>query len=143
MKPLSKDLSFKALLAKRGLKLTRQREMIVKAFLATKDHMDIETLTKKIRHKYPRIGAATVYRTMHFLKEAGIASERHFGTRYAVYEPLFPHQHHDHLICLSCQEIIEFENPEIEILQDKVAKKYRYTLETHKHELYGYCSNCR
>jgi len=126
-----------------GLKSTRQRDAIVETFLNTHGHIDIEALYQKVKRKYPKIGYATVYRTMKLLKDSGIASERHFGTRHAVYEPRIPDQHHDHLICLKCNRIIEFENQKIEKLQDKIAKKYQFQLANHKHELYGYCANCQ
>lgn len=129
-------------LSSKGLKSTKQRDIIVQVFLATKNHVDIETLYQRVKEKDSRIGYATVYRTMKLLKESGIASERHFGTRHAVYEPDSPQQHHDHLICIKCNEIIEFENKQIETLQDTIARKFKYTLINHKHELYGYCSKC-
>ena len=132
----------KTYLASRGLKSTRQRDLIVETFLSIKDHIDIETLYGKVKEKNPQVGYATVYRTMKLLKECGIAAERHFGTRHAVYEPHLPNKHHDHLICLKCQKIIEFKNEEIEMLQDKIAKRHGFSLTTHKHELYGLCMDC-
>ena len=133
----------KSYLSKQGLKSTKQRDIIVEIFLQTTDHIDIEALYTKVKKKHPEIGYATVYRTMKLLKECGIAAERHFGTRHAVYEPHVPHMHHDHLICEKCNAIIEFENLEIEALQEQVAKKHKFQLTTHKHELYGFCSQCK
>ena len=133
----------KAYLISNGLKSTKQRDLIVDAFLDTKDHIDIESLYVKVKRKHPKIGYATVYRTMKLLKDSGVASERHFGTRHAVYEPDLPDQHHDHLICTACGKIVEFENPAIEALQIKIAKKYKFVLKYHKHELYGLCEDCQ
>ena len=133
----------KSYLADRGLKSTKQRDSIVEIFLQITDHIDIESLYAKVKKKYPDIGYATVYRTMKLLKDSGIAAERHFGTRHAVYEPHAPHTHHDHLICEKCNTIIEFENPQIEALQEQVAKKHKFQLTTHKHELYGFCNQCK
>lgn len=127
----------------KGLKSTKQRDIIVKTFLQTQDHIDIHSLYQKVRETFPNLGYATVYRTMKLLKECGVACERHFGTRYAVYEPSSDHAHHDHLICLECNKIVEFENKSIERLQEQVAKKYNYTLLHHKHELYGHCKDCK
>lgn len=133
----------KAYLVSNGLKSTTQRNTIVEVFLKTKDHIDIDSLYKKVKLKNSRIGYATVYRTMKLLKDSGIAAERHFGTRHAVYEPHLPDHHHDHLICETCDKIVEFENETIENLQEVIARKYKFKLTSHKHELYGICLDCR
>lgn len=135
-------MNFKALLSSKGLKSTKQRDAIVQEFLKLEDHVDIDSLYQRVKAKNPKIGYATVYRTMKLLKECGMASERHFGTRQALYEP-HHNTHHDHLICVNCNKIIEFENEKIEKLQDAIAQKYGFRLENHKHELYGTCAQCR
>ena len=134
--------AFHQYLALKGLKSTKQRDIIVEEFLKTKEHIDVEALYEKVRARSTAIGYATVYRTMKLLKEGGLASERHFGHGYALYEP-HDKDHHDHLICLKCHKILEFENEAIEKLQDVVAKKYNFKLMTHKHELYGHCQTCQ
>ncbi len=139
--PFSLD-NLKTILSSKGLKSTKQRDAIVQEFLKLEDHVDIDSLYQRVKTKNPQIGYATVYRTMKLLKECGIASERHFGTRQALYEPHHEESHHDHLICVSCNKIIEFENEKIEKLQEAIAKKYGFRLENHKHELYGTCSQC-
>jgi Fur family transcriptional regulator, ferric uptake regulator len=134
---------FQTYLTSKGLKNTKQRALIVDIFLSTKDHINVDSLYQKVKAKNPGIGYATVYRTMKLLKESGVASERHFGTGQALYEPLLADEHHDHLICISCRKIIEFENPKIESLQERVAKDHQFKLTTHKHELYGHCKKCQ
>lgn len=134
----------KEFLSANGLKSTKQRDLIIETFLETKDHVDIDSLYKKVKEKNSHVGYTTVYRTMKLLKESGIASERHFGTRrHALYEPHLPNTHHDHLICVACHKIVEFENDTIEKIQKLVAQKYRFKLTHHKHELYGYCGECK
>lgn len=135
-------MQLKALLLAKGLKSTKQRDAILQEFLQLRKHVDIDSLYQKVKAKHPTIGYATVYRTMKLLKECGMASERHFGTRQALYEPKHD-THHDHLICLRCNKIIEFENKKIESLQEEIAKKYGFHLKNHKHELYGHCTPCR
>jgi Fur family ferric uptake transcriptional regulator len=135
--------SVKEFLSTKGLKATVQRDAVIETFLKIKEHVDIDSLYRKVKEKNPRIGYATVYRTMKLLKECGIASERHFGSRQALYEPHHPDTHHDHLICIKCSKIIEFENDDIEKIQDMIAKKYKFALTHHKHELYGYCGGCK
>ena len=123
------------------LKHTRQREAILEVFLQTRGHITSEDLFRKVRELYPRIGHTTVYRTMKILCDAGLATERHFengATRYEI-----QHQHHDHLVCLRCGKIIEFESSTIEGAQDEIAKRHGFRLLRHRHELYGHCSACR
>lgn len=127
---------------KKGLRNSSARETIAKEFFKTKDHITIEELLSKTRKLNPKIGIATVYRTLHLLQECGLAIRRDFNTGIVSFEPQTEH-HHDHLICTSCGKIIEFFFDEIERAQTKVAQKYDFTLQHHKMELYGTCKNCR
>lgn len=123
-----------------GLKTTSQRELIVDVFLHCQEHVSVEELLQRVRERNARVGYATVYRTMKLLIEAGLAVCRHFGdgqTRYEVSGPETPH--HDHLICERCGLILEFENDEIERLQDNVAQRLGFKIVRHKLELYGLC----
>ena len=126
---------------RRGLKTTAQRELIVDVFLHCSDHVSIEELLTEVRARSAKVGYATVYRTMKLLTDAGLAAIRQFGdgqTRYEVAGSEAPH--HDHLICMKCGLILEFENHEIEELQDSVADKLGgFKIINHKLELYGLC----
>lgn len=126
----------------KGLKITSQRDLITDTFLKSKTHMSLEELLYQVRRKNPRIGYATVYRTMKLLTDCGIAVERHFGDGQTRYEPL-PESHHDHLICTSCGKILEFEDKRIEKLQHEVAEERDFEVISHKLELYGLCSECK
>lgn len=128
-------------LSNKGLKSTSQREIIVDTFLRTKGHLPIEELLKRVRKRNINISYATVYRTLKLLIECGVAKERHFSNSPAVYERIVD-EHHDHMICLECGKIIEFENEEIEALQEQVAKLHHFTIFRHKHEIYGRCNRC-
>jgi len=128
----------------RGLKVTRQREIILQSFLKTGKHVGVEDLLQTVRRKSPSIGNATVYRTMRLFVEAGIAEERRFSTGATLFEPHDGDEHHhDHLICTSCERIFEFENEAIEKLQDEVAEAQGFRLTHHKMELYGLCADCQ
>ncbi len=127
-----------------GLKLTRQREEILEAFLGAHKHVGVEELLGLVRAKQPGIGHATVYRTMKLFVDSGIATERHFSDGATLYEPeTDEHDHHDHLICTSCGKIVEFEDERIEDLQEAVAKQMGFVLTHHKMELYGLCGDCQ
>jgi Fur family ferric uptake transcriptional regulator len=112
-------------------------------FFASDGHLSIEELLDEVRLKEPRIGYATVYRTLKLLKECGLAFERHFGDGVSRYEVAWSNEHHDHLICVECEKIIEFEDDDIEVLQHQVAAKHGFKLVRHKLELYGVCPDCR
>ena len=142
MKRAKKKL-FHDFITRKGLKSTRQRDIILDCFLSSERHMSIEELYLKLRSKHPGIGYATVYRTLKLFAEAGIANEIQFGDGQTRYEHVSEGEHHDHLVCTRCGAITEFENETIEKLQDQVAENYGFLIETHKLELYGSCSKCR
>ena len=122
----------------RRLNTTSQREAIVEQFLRTRDHVSIDELLGKVRKRHPKVGYATVYRTLKLLVDSGLAVERQFGDGQARYEVVG--DHHDHLICMKCGLILEFEDDEIERLQDNIAQRLGgFTVLRHRHELYGLC----
>ncbi len=134
---------FQQHLARSGLKATRQRELIARAFFATNTHISAEALYRRVSGRDHRIGLVTVYRTLKLLKEAGLAHERQFGEGRALFEHASSERHHDHMICTDCGKITEFENCEIEALQEQVARRFAFTLQYHKLELYGFCRDCK
>lgn len=133
---------FRDYLAREGLKSTSQREIILDEFLAAGSHLSTEDLYLRLRKKFPHIGYATVHRTLKLFSECGIAAERHFGDGQTRYELASDEEHHDHLICTRCNTIIEFENPEIERLQEAVADQHGFVIERHRLEIFGLCSKC-
>src|SRR6266478_1969706 len=129
---------------RKGLRSTEQRRLIIDTFFHAPAHITIEDLLGQVRSADPKVGYATVYRTLKLLAESGVANERHFGDGVTRYELADSEEtHHDHLICLECQGITEFEEPRIESLQDEVARTHGFDLRTHKHELYGVCAECQ
>ncbi len=124
------------------LNTTVQREAIVDQFLRTADHISIDELLAKVRRRHPKVGYATVYRTLKLLVESGLAMERQFGDGQARFE--VAGAHHDHLICARCNHILEFEDDEIERLQEKIALRLGgFTVIRHRHELYALCPKAR
>nr|WP_275936513.1 Fur family transcriptional regulator [Chondromyces apiculatus] len=131
-------------MVEKGLRSTAQRRLIIDTFFEGAPHMTIEELLQQVRGVDRGIGYATVYRTLKLLAECGVASERRFGDGLSRYELADDaSSHHDHLICLSCGKIIEFEEPQIEALQDAIAEKYGFLVTSHKHEMYGECADCQ
>jgi Fur family ferric uptake transcriptional regulator len=126
-----------------GLRSTDQRRVIVEAFFRAPHHVSIEELLARVRVREPKVGYATVYRTLKLMAASGVACERDFGDGLTRYELADSRAHHDHIICDVCGSITEFEEPAIEQLQEKIAARYDFTLRSHKHELYGTCPGCR
>lgn len=133
---------FAKYIEKKGLKTTQQRNDIIRTFLKSGGHLSVDDLHQKVKKVNPRVGYATVYRTLKLLAESGVAVERHFDDGHTRYEHLEPEEHHDHLICVKCGNIIEFEDKNIESLQEKVANKHGFRVVTHNLEMYGYCKKC-
>jgi len=138
----SKD-DFRTYLASRKLKSTRQREIILDEFLRVGEHLSTEELYLRLREQHPHIGYATVHRTLKLFAECGIAEPRHFGDGQTRYESRDGEEHHDHLICTDCGAIVEFENSQIEALQESVARQHGFRIVRHRLELYGRCRACQ
>ena len=130
------------LLTRRGLRSTAQRRLILDRLFEVGEHFTADDLIADVRNADASVGSATVYRTLRMLVDAGLLQEHRFadteGTRF---ELTVPDEHHDHIICLDCGAIREFEEPLIEQLQDRVAAQFGFKLEYHTHQLYARCKN--
>jgi Fur family ferric uptake transcriptional regulator len=120
----------------KGLRMTEQRRTIAAVLEESKDHPDVEELYARASARDSAISLATVYRTVKLFEEAGILDKLEFGDGRARYEDA-ERDHHDHLIDINSGEVIEFMDPEIEKLQEKIAEKLGFRLMGHKLELYG------
>ncbi|MHB0976327.1 MAG: Fur family transcriptional regulator [Candidatus Aquicultorales bacterium] len=134
--------AFEEYLVDKGLKTTKQRDLIVSTFLSLDSHIGAEELYQKVRKVDPKVGLATVYRTLRLLSEAGVAREHKFGDACSRYEPLGAKSHHDHLICVECGSVEEFENRRIEELQERIAEEKGFDVMSHRLEIYGVCGRC-
>ncbi|WP_209503686.1 MULTISPECIES: Fur family transcriptional regulator [unclassified Ruegeria] len=120
----------------KGLRMTGQRRIIAQVLEQSDDHPDVEELYARASAIDTGISIATVYRTVKLFEEAGILERLEFGDGRARYEDA-ERDHHDHLIDMQSGEVIEFVDPEIEALQEKIAAKLGYKLKGHRLELYG------
>ena len=120
----------------KGLRLTGQRRTIATVLEDSDDHPDVEDLYERASAQDDGISLATVYRTVKLFEEAGILDRVEFGDGRARYEDA-ERDHHDHLIDLTTGQVIEFVDPDIEALQEKIAAKLGFKLKGHKLELYG------
>jgi Fur family ferric uptake transcriptional regulator len=130
-------------LTRKRLKRTEQRETILQVFLKSKRHLTVEELHELVKRKDPGIGLTTIYRTMKLFCECNLARANHFDESRVRYEQQYKTAHHDHMICLTCGETIEFVNSQIEKLQEKVAEQFGFKMTDHRMEIYGLCQKCQ
>lgn len=119
-----------------GLRMTGQRRIIAAVLEDSDDHPDVEELYHRASARDSAISLATVYRTVKLFQESGILDKLEFGDGRARYEDA-ERDHHDHLIDMNTGQVIEFCDPDIEALQEKIAAKLGYKLKGHRLELYG------
>jgi len=119
-----------------GMRLTGQRRVIAAVLEDAVDHPDVIELHARAAQVDPGISIATVYRTVKLFEEAGILEKHDFGDGRARYESA-DRDHHDHLIDIATGEVIEFVDPEIEALQERIARRLGYRIVDHRLELYA------
>lgn len=120
----------------RGVQMTPHRQIIAEVLEGSDDHPDVEELHQRAQARDPEISIASVYSTVKLFEEAGILDKLEFGDGRARYEDA-ERDHHDHLIDMNSGQVIEFVDPDIEALQEKIAAKLGYRLMGHRLELYG------
>ena len=120
----------------KGMKMTEQRRVIARVLSMAKDHPDVEKVYRRASEMDPKISIATVYRTVRLFEEANIIERHDFGDGRSRYEEATD-EHHDHLIDIQSGEVIEFQNQEIEALQEEIAENHGMKLVGHRLELYG------
>ena len=130
-------------ISENNLKITKQRRIVLKVFLESKDHVSVEELYNEVLKAEPKIGLATVYRTLALLTKSGLALEMDFGDGQKRYESSYRSIHHDHMVCTKCSKILEFNHPLIEKYQDEVAEQNNFKITSHKLDLFGLCENCK
>jgi len=133
---VNQPIDIEALCAERGLRITEQRRVIAKVLSESIDHPDVERLHQRATEIDPGISIATVYRTVRLFEEAGILDRHDFGDGRARYEAA-PEAHHDHMIDVETGKVIEFVDPELEVLQRQIAERLGFRLVDHRMELYG------
>ena len=128
--------SIEARCAAKGMRMTEQRRVIARVLAASDDHPDVEELYRRCAKVDDRISISTVYRTVKLFEDAGIIARHDFRDGRSRYETV-PEEHHDHLIDLKNGVVIEFRSPEIEALQERIAREHGFKLVDHRLELYG------
>ena len=126
-----------------GLKVTLPRLKILEILeKSSNHHLTVEDIYRALIEKNQEINVATIYRVLSQFEESGIVNKLNFENNQAVYE-LSNVEHHDHLVCVKCNVIIEFQDDVIEQHQLQIADKYDFQLTDHSLYLYGLCKNCK
>jgi len=135
--------NFKQQVSKLGFKNSIQKDYILKILFYSDEHLTAEQIAAKVKKEHNiDVGIATVYRTMKFFEDLNIIESLDVGDSVKRYE-LSLSLHHDHLVCTSCNKIIEFTDELIEEQQIKVAKEHNFNLKDHVMTIYGLCENCQ
>lgn len=135
--------TFKRFLADQGLRYTRERRLILEEVMARHRHFEPYDLFTRIRERGEKVSPASVYRTLPLLIQCGIVVKNPCDQMSARHEHVVGHGHHDHLICLECGKIIEFQDERIRRQLERAADSNRFSMENHRLVISGYCEACR
>ena len=124
------------ILKKEGLRYTLQRQSVWDEIKRSQEHRDADDIYQALRGENISVSRATVYRTIDVLVKNKMVRKMDLGDGRSLYEPKLDNEHHDHMICVDSGKIIEFFDQELELLQDKIAKKYGYKVVRHVHQLF-------
>jgi Fur family transcriptional regulator, ferric uptake regulator len=122
-------------------RITNERLLILDSAVGMKSHFDADELYLKMKNNYIRASRATVYKTLDLMSECGILTKHNFKGDRTRYETKYGRRHHYHIICVSCNRIVEFEDPRIERFQEKICKEYNLKLLDHTLQVFATCND--
>lgn len=135
---------FDRYLREQGLPVTHQREAVAQVVFGSEEHLSVDDIERALREAGERIGKATIYRTLDLLVRSRLVEEHDFGEGFKRYEHrLSPQPVHQHLVCLECGRVEEFESPEVPAIEARVAREFGFRPTRHRLEIYGLCRACR
>lgn len=126
-----------------GLRMTRQRELIVGTFLRNEGHLSTDELHELVRRKDRKVGYATVFRTLKAMTDCGLARKTDLDDGRARYEHYYRHPQHHHIVCVECNRTIEFYSPELARLQEQIVSEYDFQPVRNRFQIFGICRDCR
>ena len=134
---------FQDYIRQRGLRRTPEREEILRQIFAVHGHFDVDELYLQLKGQGSKVSKASIYRALPLFIDCGLIREVDFSDGHWHYEHIYGHDHHNHLRCLGCGEIQEFEEPTLQFLEEQLARTYNYRIKGHQLQVYGYCAACR
>jgi Fur family transcriptional regulator, ferric uptake regulator len=126
----------------RKLRTTPERHAILDAVLQSQGHFDVEGLYYRMISNSVKVSKATVYNTLELLRECGLVSKYRFAESTSRYEKAFGRPHHHHMICLSCGDILEFSNDRLEKMQEEIAARESFKVQSTTIQIFGTCEKC-
>lgn len=133
---------FRSWLQDNDLKLTQEREAILREFYRIHEHIEADELLFRLRRADVRVSRATIYRTLDLLVQAGLARRVSLGKDHAYYEHILGREQHEHMICLGCDRVIEWLDPDLQELLVRNCEKHSFAPARHSLQVFGYCEEC-
>src|SRR6266550_174721 len=142
-RPTAAITKFGDFLQQQGLKLTSEREALVREIFSIHYHFEADELLFKMKQNNVKISRATVYRTLELLVKSGLVRRVHLGEDHYHYEHVSGNSHHDHLVCTTCGAVIEFHDKDLERRQLEICERKKFTPTFHNLQILGVCDSCR
>jgi Fur family ferric uptake transcriptional regulator len=133
---------FQNYIRQRGFRWTPERELILQEIFEIHEHFDVDGLYLQLKQKGAKVSKASIYRAIPLFIDCGLIREVDFSDGHWHYEHIYGHDHHSHLKCLNCGEVLEFEEPALVQVERRLSREYGYSIVTHQLEVKGYCPAC-
>jgi Fur family transcriptional regulator, ferric uptake regulator len=142
VKKIKQKAGVRQILNSSSQRVTAQRTLLLELLRRSGGHVDADELYRRARKKNPRISLSTVYRNLQLFKKLELVDERHFDEEHHHYE-VKSGEEHQHLLCIRCGKVVEFDYPISGKLKEDIGKKYGFDITDIEIDMTGLCSDCR
>ncbi len=134
---------FSKFLRQKSYRVTAERLRLLERVRRQRGHFNVDELVRRLHDQGLKVSRDMVYRNIPILLESGVIEQSFKTSRDTFYESAYQKKHHDHILCRQCGKVAEFEDTDIEKLQETIAQRVGFKLEYHCHQLVGLCAKCR